>query len=58
MPKEMVYDNDARNLQFDMKVSCSDGKKQWQEHMVMKKGKMANFFEQIEKIQDELNSYL
>ena len=48
----MVYHNDARNVHFEIKVSCSDGRVDMEKNMEMGKELMARFFEQVEKIQD------
>jgi len=58
LPKEMVYNNDARNLHFEFKVACSDGRDASEQKLRMGKEQMNKFFQQVEKIQDELNSYL
>jgi len=54
----MVYNNDARNLHFEFKVACSDGRDASEQRLRMGKEQMDKFFQQVEKIQDELNSYL
>jgi hypothetical protein len=48
----MVYSNDARNLHFEFKINCFDGRQEEEVKMRMGKQQMTTFFEQIEKIQD------
>jgi hypothetical protein len=33
----MIYNHDARNLHFDMKVTCSDGRDETVKHLLMGK---------------------
>ena len=58
LPKELVYSNDARNAHFEARITCSDGAQQSAKLLEFSKEELAKFFEKIERIQDELNTYM
>lgn len=50
-----MYSNDGRNPHFALRMKCSDGV---DEQVEFSKEGLARLFEQVEKIQDELNTYM
>jgi hypothetical protein len=58
LPKELIYCNDARNPHFTLNLKCSGGADEQEKQVEFSKGELAKFFQQLEKIQDELNTYM
>ena len=54
----MVYDNDARNIRFEVGLKCSNGVEEREVVMRVGKEMMGKMWEQMELIQDEINSYM
>ena len=54
----MLYANDARSAHFEMSLNLQSGGKEEEKVVDVGKEAMAELFRQLERIQDEVNSYM